>query len=203
MDFGIIFKLRTKKFWWLDVILYFVISLLIATILCYIIFFVKVGMQKKTISDLEVATEAVGTGQQRENEKEVLFYQKKIADFAELIKNHQFASSVFGFMEEKTASRVWFNLFNLNRKDAIVGLSGETGDIDVLSRQIAVMEKSEYVKKVSLLNSQINSTGGIKFNLTLKLDPKIFSIIPPSLMIPSIEGTTTPSSQPVLQNNQQ
>jgi hypothetical protein len=203
MDFGIIFKLRTKKFWWLDVILYFIISLLIATILCYIIFFVKVGMQKKTISDLEVATEAVGTGQQRENEKEVLFYQKKIADFAELIKNHQFASSVFGFMEEKTASRVWFNLFNLNRKDAIVGLSGETGDIDVLSRQIAVMEKSEYVKKVSLLNSQINSTGGIKFNLTLKLDPKIFSIIPPSLMIPSIEGTTTPSSQPVLQNNQQ
>jgi hypothetical protein len=203
MDFSIIFQLRTKRFWWLDVIFYFVISLLIATVLCYLIFLIKVGMQNKSIKDLEVATEAVGTGQQRENEEEVLFYQKKIADFAGLIKNHQFASSVFSFMEEKTLPSAWFNLFNLNRKDASVGLSGEADDMDVLSRQIAAMEKSEYVKKIALLNSQINSTGGIKFNLNLNLDPKIFNILPLSLTLPSIEETTTSSSQPVLENNQQ
>lgn len=193
MNLSTILQLRTKKFWWLDIIFYFVISLLMATVFCYLIFVIKIGMQKKTIKDLEVATEAVGTGQQRENEKEVLFYQKKIEDFAGLIKNHQFTFSVFSFIEEKTLANVWFNLFNFNRTDASVGLSGEAGDIDILSRQIAAIEKSEYIKKVSLINSQMNSNGSVKFNLNLSLDPKMFGVIPLSLTLPA---------QPVMQNNQ-
>ena len=40
MDFSVIFQLRTKKFWWMDVIFYFVIYLLIATVLCYFIFLI-------------------------------------------------------------------------------------------------------------------------------------------------------------------
>ena len=41
MDFSVIFQLRTKKFWWMDVIFYFVISALVATVLCYLIFLIK------------------------------------------------------------------------------------------------------------------------------------------------------------------
>ena len=38
MDLSAIFQIRTKKFWWMDVIFYFVISLLVATVFCYGIF---------------------------------------------------------------------------------------------------------------------------------------------------------------------
>ena len=49
MDFSVIFQLRTKKFWWMDVIFYFVISLLIATLFCYVIFLTKNNFQREDI----------------------------------------------------------------------------------------------------------------------------------------------------------
>jgi len=49
MDFSTIFQLRTKKFWWMDVIFYFVISLLIATALCYVIFLIKDNLLRQDI----------------------------------------------------------------------------------------------------------------------------------------------------------
>lgn len=177
MDFSIIFQLRNKKFWWLDVIFYFVTSLLIAVVFCYLIFVAKIAMQNKAIKDIDVKFQEVGTQQQKDYEKSVIFYQKKIVDFAGLIKNHQLASAIFGFMEKETLPNVWFNSFALNRKEATVNLSGSADNVDVLSRQTALLEKNEYIKKIGVLNTQANATGGIKFNLNIALDPKIFTPI--------------------------
>ncbi len=200
MDFSIIYQLRAKKFWWMDVIFYFVLSLLIATILCYLVFVIKIAMQNKEIKEQEAALETVGTDQQKEYEGEVLLYQKKIADFIALFRNHEFASKVFGFIEQQTRPNVWFKRFDMDQKAGAVKLSGEADDMEALSRQVAAFEKSEYVKKLDVLNSSLGESARIDFNLELVLDPKIFAPISEALdQLPSLTETVTPSSEEIFQ----
>jgi len=203
MDFSIIYQLRTKKFWWLDVVFYFVISLLVATLFCYLIFSIKISMQQSQIRAIEVSMETVGTDQQKVYEKEVLSYQKKFNDFANLFKNHEFTSNVFAFVEEHTRPTVWFQRFNLNQKEAQVVLSGESDNMEEFGRQVAVLEKNEYVKSVSLLNSTVSESSRVAFNLNLALKPEIFSYILSSTFnqTPVVE-TVSPSSEPVTQPGQ-
>lgn len=191
MDFSIIYQLRTKKFWWMDVIFYFVLSLLIATILCYLVFVIKIAMQNKEIKEQEAALETVGTDQQKEYEGEVLLYQKKIADFVELFRNHEFASNVFGFVEQQTRPNVWFERFDLDQKSAAVRLSGEADDMEAFSRQVLAFEKNKYVKKLNVLNSTVGEFARVDFNLDIILDPKIFAS--------SLTETVTPSSEEIFQ----
>jgi hypothetical protein len=193
MDFSIIFQLREKKFWWLDVIFYFVMSLLIAAVFCYVIFVVKNTMQSREIKSIEASMETVGTDQQKVYEKEVIAYQKKFNAYVDLLKNHEFASHAFVFMEGQTRPNVWFKNFGLNRKAGEISLSGEADDMNAFSRQVAVFEKNEYVSKMSSLNSSLGESGRVNFNFNLSLDPKIFGYIYETLgEVPPLE-TVTPS----------
>jgi len=177
MDFSAIFQLRTKKFWWMDVIFYFVISLLIATIFCYVIFWVKNNIQREDIEKEAVALQTVGTEQQKEYEKTVVTYQNKINDFSNLLRNHEFASNVFAFMQAQTMPDVWFKQFSLDKKNSSVQLSGESNNMDAFSRQVAIFEKNEYVKSITTLNSSLGASARISFNINLILDQRIFDYI--------------------------
>jgi hypothetical protein len=176
MNFSIIYQLRTKKFWWLDVIFYFVISLLIATIICYFIFSIKIYFQNKKIKDLEAAMATIGTEQQKVYEEKIFDFQKKINDFAILLGEHKISSNVFSFIEQYTLSNVWFNKFNMNEEGLEVNLSGEAETTEALSRQISILEENQYIKKINLLNSGTGEGGKINFNLTLLLEPQIFTL---------------------------
>lgn len=177
MDFSVIFQLRTKKFWWMDVIFYFVISLFIATILCYVIFLVKNSMQRKDIEKEILALQTVGTPQQKQYEQEVITYQRKINDFSGLLKSHEFASNVFAFMQQQTMPNVWFKQFGLDAKNDTVRVSGEADSMDTFSRQVAVLEKSKYVKSVGTLNPSLGESARVQFDLGLSLDQGIFSYL--------------------------
>lgn len=195
MDFRIIFQIRDKKFWWMDVIFYFVISLLIATVLCYLMFLIKNNIQRADIKKEIAALETVGTDQQKEQEKEVINYQKKIIDFTDLFSNHEFASNVFAFMQKQTMPNIWFKQFVLDRKNSKVQLSGESDDMEDFSRQVASFEKNEYVKNLGVLNSTLGESARVQFNFNLAMDPKIFAYIAD---IPQDSEVTT-SSEPVIQ----
>ncbi|MCX6720938.1 MAG: hypothetical protein NTW11_03995 [Candidatus Staskawiczbacteria bacterium] len=175
MNFSAIFQIRTKKFWWMDVILYFVISLLVATLVCYVIFLTKNSLQEQEINNQIKALQTMGTDQQKEREKEVINYQSKISNFSGLLKNHEFASNVFVFMEAQTLPNVWFKQFSLDAKGNAVQLSGESDDMGALSRQVSVFEKNKYVKSIGALNSSIGELSRIQFNINLVLDKSIFS----------------------------
>ena len=177
MDFRVIFQLRNRKIWWMDVIFYFAISLLAATVFCYLIFLVKNGMTRSDIKNEILALQTVGTNSQREQEKNVVNYQKKVNDFIKLFKNHEFASNVFAFMEKQTMPNIWFKQFVLDEKNRGVQLSGEADSMDALSRQVANFERNEYVKRVGALNSSLGGSARVEFNFNLSLDPKIFSYI--------------------------
>lgn len=175
MDFGAIFQLRTKRFWWMDVIFYFVISLLIATVFCYVIFLIKNNSQRQEIREKEISLKTVGTQEQKKQEEDVIVYQKKINDFTKILKNHEFASHAFAFMETQTMPNVWFKQFSFDQKAASVSLSGESDTLDSLSRQIVTFEKNEYVTNLGALNSTLSSSGKIDFSFNIVLSAKVFS----------------------------
>jgi hypothetical protein len=177
MDFSVIFQLRTKKFWWMDVIFYFVISLLIATVLCWLIFLVKNNMIRNDIANEIVKLQEVGTDTQKQEETDVINYKKKINDFTGLFANHQFASNVFAFIQAKTVPNIWFKQFNLDEKGSTVQLSGETDDVDSFSRQVAILEGDKYIKSIGTLNSSSSKSAKVNFNINLSLDKAIFDYI--------------------------
>ena len=195
MDFSAIFQSRSKKFWWMDAMFYFAISLLIATVLCYLIFLVKNDIQREDIKKESIALEVVGTDQQKEYEKKVIEYQKKVADFTGLLKNHEFASNVFAFMQAETMPNIWFKQFNLDKKNKIVQLSGEADSLDSFSRQVANFEENKYVKSVTTLNSSLESSDRIGFNVNLVLDQSIFDYI--VSIVPVVEELDGEPLQPV------
>ena len=178
MDFSIFSQLNTKRFWWMDVLFYFAISLLIATVFCYVVFLIKNNIQRQEIEKTIVALESVGTSQQKEFEETVLSYQKKISDFKKIFANHEFASHVFTFMQDQTMPNVWFRRFGLERKNNRVQLFGEADDMEAFSRQVAYFENNEYINDVGTLNSTVGELARTQFNLQLDIDSKIFSYVP-------------------------
>lgn len=196
MDFLAVFQTRTKKFWWMDVIFYFVMSLLVATVLCYLIFLVKNNFQRSDIQKEILALQTVGTDQQRQQETEVIKYRSKISDFANLLKNHEFASNVFAFMEKQTMPNIWFKQFSLDEKNNGVQLSGEAESLDTFSRQVDNFERNEYVKSIGTLNSSLGGSARVAFNINLVLDKKIFGYIS---SLPPIAETVTPADQGAIQ----
>jgi hypothetical protein len=192
MNLSAIFQLRTKKFWWMDVIFYFVISLFVATLLCYGIFLIENSRQKQKISEKIEALKTVGTEDQIARENWVILYQKKISDFTNIFENHEFASNIFAFMQMETIPNVWFRQFGLDRKGGSVQLTGESDDLASLSRQVANFEKNEYVKNMGGITSSVGDGSKINFSFNLAMNPKIFDYI--SILSAVLETTPVSSS---------
>ena len=112
------------------------------------------------------------------NEKKVLDYKKKIDDFSVIVRNHSISSNIFSFLEESILPDVWFSNFDMSQSNNRIQLAGESKDMKTFSRQIQVFEKSQdYVKdiNISVLDSQVNEEGRVRFVLSFSLDPKIFT----------------------------
>lgn len=175
MDFRTIFQLRNKKVWWMDVIFYFIMALLAATVICYLVFLVKNIIQKRQIEAVEQALTTVGTDDQKKEEAEVILYKLKLTDFGNLVRNHGFASNIFYFMQDNTQPKVWFSQFNLDARAAEIQVSGKADDMDMLARQTSTFERNEYVSRLGNFNSTLADDGKISFNFALAMDKKIFS----------------------------
>ncbi len=190
--FSIINKLKENKLWWVDVVFYFIISSLIATILCYLIFTAKVYFQKTKIEDFKVSLATVGTDEQKVMEKQVFDYQKKINDYVPLVQNHRIFSNILAYLEQYTLPSVWFSRFSMAGKDADIVLSGETESTETFSRQISVFETNEYLTKITVLGSILGGQNRNNFNIVLSLDPKILDFIkkPTSTPTPGVDGVT-------------
>lgn len=201
MDFSNILQFREKKFWWVDAIFYLSASFFIAAIFCYVAFSFRTAMLKSEIESQVKLLETVGTTKQKEYEKEILGYQKKINSFKSFLKNLKFASSAFTFMEDQTMPYIWFKNFSFNAQSNTITLSGEAEDMEIVSRQINKFEKNEYVKSIGQLNFSIGQSAKTQFNVSLVMDPKWFSYKAPVETQELLETTEEPvESVPVEEN---
>lgn len=176
VDFSLFYQLRNNQFRWMNAIFYFACVLLIVTIFCYCIFAFKVYLQSQKINELDKKLAVYGTDQQKESEKKVLDYKKKIDDFTTIINSHKISLNVFSFIEEKTLPDIWFSSINVSEVKDEINLSGESKNMETLSRQIKTFEESkDYIKDINVLNSQVEQQGKIIFTLNLSLNPNIFT----------------------------
>ena len=175
MDFGIIYQLKTKNYLWVNAVLYFSIALLAGTVICFFIFSAKISSLQNQLVAAQKLTASMGTPAQKDLEKKVFTYQKKIDDFAVVLANHKIASSIFSLFEQLTLPNVWFYSISVSNDMASIQLAGETETKEILTQQIGIFEGSEFITNVTNLSSGVTQSGRLKFNLNLNLDPSIYT----------------------------
>ena len=111
----------------------------------------------------------VGTPQDKDSEKIALDYQRKIDDFAGLLKERRFASGFFEPFEKMVHPKVWFSDFNLHLKNGEALLDGHASNFQTLSQQLDIFKKQETIRQASLSEMGIAKDGGVDFSLVLTL----------------------------------
>ena len=154
----------------------FYLSLILVIILgaCYFGVRIKNSSIKSQIEEVKLNVSKIKIEGDKETERQVLGYQKKINDFSELFNEHKIVSSFLGLLRNSTHLKVSFLRLDLNIETAQVILGGETENFKTLGEQILYFEGSEFTKGLVLSNLALGKEGNVKFNISLSLDPEIF-----------------------------
>ncbi|MEK7124547.1 MAG: hypothetical protein AAB877_02600 [Patescibacteria group bacterium] len=187
MEFNIFSKIHLtesfrKKSWWTDAVFYFFWGLLAAILIFYAIFAYKAYRQRIEINNLDGKIIAYSTDRQKEQERIVFEYRKKVDDFAVIIAQHKITSNILDFMEKNTLPNVWFLTFSMSQPANLssqMNLSGEAENMESLTKQYNVFERDkENVTSLSGLNSTLGLEGKAKFNFNLSLSQKLLNYVP-------------------------
>lgn len=165
MAIEIIPKPKIKKTFWLNLVLYLLLTIFLVLVLGY---FILVLYQKKLNQELsEIEKALVRTDAEKAVENEMSIYQKKIEDFGNLLDTRRSPLKVFSFLEKNTHPRVWFSNFSFDLEKGSLSLSGQAESPEVLEQQLIIFKKQETVKNVTLLTFSIIKEGKIDFDLQL------------------------------------
>ena len=154
----------------------FYLSLILVIILgvCYFGVKIKNSSIKSQIEEVKLNVSKIKIEGDKETERQVLGYQKKINDFSGLFNKHKIVSSFLGILRNSTHLKVSFSTLVLNTETAQVILGGETENFKTLGEQILYFEGSEFIKGLVLSNLALGKEGDVKFNINFSLDPEIF-----------------------------
>lgn len=158
---------------WLDILFYLSAGLLIFVFISYFLVSQSIKAAGKAEQEID-AKLAAEVSRSAELKKEILTYQKKIKDFSGVISGHMENSNIFAFIEKQCHPRVWFSEFDLDTKEGVVTLSGETQSFQALGQQMIIFRDQEVVKSASLKGVTMDGGGQISFELSLSFDPSIF-----------------------------
>lgn len=170
----IIPKAAAKLPLWQNILFYFSIATLLATVLSYFILDHSLKTSSRALDNLEATLTRGKTASEIALEKETSDYQKKIEDFAELIKKHPSALNFFTFVEKVSHPKVWFPQISLNPQKGQMALSGEAENFSTLGQQILILKAESSIKNLKLSGISIGKRGRVNFALNFFLDPAIF-----------------------------
>ena len=175
MVIEIIPKKLAKVSAWQNYLLYFIIVLLLSSILGYfgLRYLIKNSDQK--LQDLTAEVEKAKSPERKALEDRLNSLSAKIDDFSPLLLNHQKSSNFFNFLEENTHPKVFFTKLNLDTKGNLIELSGQTDDFLTLGQQLLIFQKSEFVQNLKLSKVGISKEGKVEFTFNFSLDPKLFT----------------------------
>lgn len=181
--------------WWIEGLFYLVLSALLVVVFFYGTVAIKVYFYGKKLDELNDKIAAYSSPQEKSYEKEVFSYKAKIEDFTAIVASHKISSNVFAFVEDNTLANVWFSSFSMSEISNEMRLTGEAESMEVLSRQFEIFENSkDYVKSISVFNSQMESSGRVVFVLNVFLDPNIFTkYVPAGAKTPITPLTSLPA----------
>jgi len=175
MVIEIIPKKVAKVSTWQNYLLYFIIVLLLFSIMGYfgLRHFVQKSEQK--LKDLTAEIEKTKSPERNVLEEGLESLSAKIDDFAPLLLNHQKSSNFFNFLEENTHPKVFFNKLDFDAKANHIKISGQTDDFLILGQQLLIFRKSEFVQNLKLSEVKISKEGEVEFSFDFSLNPKLFN----------------------------
>lgn len=142
----------------------------------YSLFYLKVSIQKQKIDEVSKKISMYPSEQQKVEEQKIFYYKKKIDDFSSIINSHKISSNIFNFIEKDTLPNIRFSSFSLSESTNEIKLTGETDNMETLSRQFQIFENDkDYVKNINVVDSKTNNKGTVEFTLNVVLDTKVFS----------------------------
>ena len=157
---------------WLNIVFYISIGLLVSIILSYLLLDYFQRNTERVVEEVKASLLVFQTSEEQELERSILRYQKKIDDFAFILKQHQVNSNFFTFFEEITHPEVRFSSINLTKSSA--QLSGEAENFVVLNQQLLIFQTDPKISNTSLSQVSLGREGKVGFTFTLTLSPEIF-----------------------------
>lgn len=175
MQNNVVYQQQDRS-WMINVVFYLMLAGFVLVIFLYGIFYFKVSIVTRATAVIEEKISAYGTEEQKQHEQQVFDYKKKIDDFVVLLGAHKMSSNIFNFLEAKTLPNIVFSDFTMSETRNEIRLLGEADTMATLSQQFTILESAtDYIKNISVLNSQIAPSGRIAFVFNISLDPGIFA----------------------------
>ena len=161
-----------------DILHYFVISLLVTTILSYLIFYISGIRAEARLEELNTLILEKDTAETRALEEKVSTLKEKVAAFGKLIASYGKGSCFFDFLSNLCHPKVFFYRVGLDMPESAVRLSGQASGFKALREQVLIFKEEELIKEVSLSRASIEEEkGGVTFDLELLLDSGVFKDI--------------------------
>lgn len=105
-----------------------------------------------------------------ERENLIIFYSQ-IFNLKEIIKNHNYPSKLFSFLEDNTLAKVYYSDLNWTADKNVVSLKGLASDLNYLSKQLEVFQNNKNVSYVNLIDLNFfNNQIGFNLEIGLKSD---------------------------------
>ena|SRR3989344_8901215 len=175
MDFTLLYKTKDAQTRWIDIVFYVAALALCVAIICYCIFAIKIYFLSRGIAQMDGKIAVYGTEQQKAAEQQALDYKKKIDDFTVILGSHKLSSNLFAFVEKNTLPEVWFSDFGMSTEINELRIFGEADTALTVSRQVRQFEgHSDYIRNISVLNSQVAKSGKVTFVLNMYVTAKMF-----------------------------
>lgn len=157
-----------------DAAYYFLLGLALFMTLALIFTFLTMKNTRAELSQvrgraLESQTEELGALERRVRGTKI-----KLELYNQLLSAHRYASLFFDFLRGVCHEYVYFEGMELDVRNGIVFLVGETEDFGKLRQQILILRNEDAVTDVSLKTLALNKKGGIDFTLQISLEDTVF-----------------------------
>lgn len=161
----------------------FVLMLIILVLSISIYLGVDLGFRSyldSQIKDLDQQLAGLNQAVDESSKNQLIGVYSQFVNVKQLLNNRKTTANLFAFIEQNTYSTVNYNSLKVDINSMEIALDGAATDYNILTKQVALFEKSSLVEKVSLENVQIRESSKIKgamevkFGLKLIMNSKLF-----------------------------
>jgi hypothetical protein len=171
----LIAKEEKKSSFSINFLLFISILILISSGAGYFWIKSQVNETEEEVQQLHRDILSIKEGKNKEIEKQVFDYAKKINDFSALIGEREELFPFFDFLEGLTHRRVSLTNLFLETKTGDLSLEGKTENFKILAEQMLIFEENNSVINPTITNLSLGEEGGVEFGIALSLDPGIFN----------------------------
>lgn len=162
----IIPKTQPQPFLLKNIVVYGAVVVLVVATSGLASFVILKNNANNRIADIEAVLRAGETVQQRNLQKSVLGYQRKIQDFTQLLSSRKDATPFLPLVDSRTHPSVFFKEASLDVLLSRIVLKGQTTDFRTLGEQLVSFEETKQVENMKLSDVSL-AEGSVVFTLEL------------------------------------